>query len=204
MSLSEAHQRLLLSLALDSIKHGLAHGRPSRPDLDEYPAELQAQAATFVTLHINKKLRGCIGHLESQAPLALDVTNNAYAAAFQDPRFEPLQATELSGLSIHISILSQPEALPQLSEEALLAQLRPGIDGLILSETQRKATFLPSVWEQLPKPKDFLQALKRKAGIAQDQWPEQIRVSRYQTQSFGAKTQDIQELSNHAQQRLDS
>lgn len=184
-------QAQLLGLALQSIRHGMDYGRAFKPSLNQYPAELQAKAATFVTLHLNHRLRGCIGHLEAAAPLVTDIANNAFAAAFEDPRFQPLKAQEFEGLAIHISILSQPEALSVATESALLAGLRPGIDGLILAEGQLRATFLPSVWEQLPDAQDFVRALKRKAGMPQDYWSDRILPFRYQTQSFGRPVTEI-------------
>jgi hypothetical protein len=87
-------------------------------------------------------------------------------------------------LHIHISVLSPPQPLAFESEQDLLAQLRPGVDGLILEERYARGTFLPSVWEQLPEPLDFLRHLKRKAGLPVDYWSTQLRVSRYTTESF--------------------
>lgn len=189
--MDKSQQRRLLQLALASIQHGLTHGNPLIPRLDEYPPKLQAQAATFVTLKIGKALRGCIGHLEPMAPLAVDVAKNAHAAAFEDPRFEPLKSDELARLDIDISILTPAEPMEVKSEAELLAQLRPGIDGLILEDSGHRATFLPSVWEQLPRPKDFVHALKRKANLPLEHWSAQMKVSRYQSHAFGAEVKDL-------------
>ncbi|WP_373510280.1 AmmeMemoRadiSam system protein A [Thiocapsa sp.] len=179
-------QRMLLSIAAQSIEHGLNHGRPLEPDPHDYPAALQAERATFVTLQIDGELRGCMGVLEAIRPLVIDVARNAYAAAFEDPRFPPLTRAELPRLDIHLSVLSPWEPLHFESESDLLGQIRPGIDGLILEDRGRRGTFLPSVWEQLPNPADFFEHLRHKAGLPSGYWSETLRVSRYSTESFGA------------------
>ena len=132
MSLTEENRQRLLQLARESIEHGLQTGRPLPVRLQDYPPELTEPRATFVTLEKNHQLRGCIGMLEAIQPLVQDIAENAFSAAFRDPRFPPLEAGELSDLSIHLSILSPAEELTFASQEDLLAQLRPGIDGLIL------------------------------------------------------------------------
>jgi uncharacterized protein len=185
MNFSAEDRASLLDLARRSIAHGLDHGAPLRVDPDDYPESLRTERAAFVTLHRHGELRGCIGHLEACQPLVQDVAENAYAAAFRDPRFPPLSRQEWAGLAVHISVLTPPEPMTFGSEADLLAQLRPGIDGLILSEGSARGTFLPSVWESLPQPRDFLKHLKRKAGLPADHWSERIRVARYTTESFG-------------------
>jgi AmmeMemoRadiSam system protein A len=179
-------QLILLQIAYLSIRSGLDTRRPATTSVDSYPARLSARRASFVTLHAGEKLRGCIGSLEPHASLAEDISRNAYAAAFRDPRFQPLQAGELVTLSLQISILSAPEMLDFDSEESLLANVRPGVDGLILQEHAFRSTFLPSVWESLQEPERFLGHLKLKAGLAADYWSESIRVWRYTTETFAA------------------
>ncbi len=129
-------------------------------------------------------MRGCIGSLEARRPLVEDIAHNAHAAAFHDPRFPPLSPAELADLTIHIAILQPAEALAFHSEAELLAQLRPGIDGLILQDGAHRATFLPAVWEGLPEPRQFLNELKRKAGLRMDYWSDSIQAWRYTTESF--------------------
>ncbi|MDX1593571.1 MAG: AmmeMemoRadiSam system protein A [Gammaproteobacteria bacterium] len=178
-------RRELLALARASIAHGLAHGEPLRPDPEGYPEILLARRACFVTLHLDGLLRGCIGSLEARRPLVEDVAGNAYAAAFRDPRFPPVTEDEAPRLELEISVLSPPEPMRCGSEAELLAQLRPGVDGLVLADLGRSGTFLPSVWEQLPEPRDFLAHLKRKAGLPADYWSASLTVSRYTTERFG-------------------
>lgn len=185
MSLNKEYRQRLLDLAKSSIQHGLQTGRPLKINLEDYPEELTELRATFVTLEINHQLRGCIGMLEAVRPLTEDIAENAFSAAFKDPRFPPLEARELDKLDIHLSILTPAEPLSFSSEQDLLSKMQPGIDGLILEEGPRRGTFLPSVWESLPEPKQFLRHLKQKAGLPPDYWSKSIRIYRYQAEIIG-------------------
>ncbi len=178
-SLSAEHQSYLLNLARESIRHGILHGRPLPVNLENLQAELKEKRATFVTLKKYGELRGCIGMLEAIRPLAEDIACNAYAAAFQDPRFPPVEPWELDQLEIHLSLLTPAEPMQFRSEQDLLSQLHPGVDGLILVEGHRRGTFLPSVWEQIPEPKHFLEHLKLKAGLPAAYWSNSLRCFRY-------------------------
>ncbi len=184
MMLSDKHRKILKEIAFESIKHGLEHGCPLSLNLSGLDEKLIQPRATFVTLEKNTRLRGCIGLLEAQRPLAQDIAENSFAAAFSDPRFPPLTEDELKDLSIHLSILSPPEPITCFSETELLKQLRPGIDGLILEDGRHRATFLPSVWESLPNPSDFIRHLKLKAGLPENEWSATLRAYRYTTESF--------------------
>ena len=184
MSLTKSQQTVLLNLARESIVHGLKTGKPLKINLDEYAPELTVPRATFVTLERRQQLRGCIGMLEAVRPLAEDVAENAFAAAFCDRRFLPLADDELADLELHISILSPAEEMTFGSESELIAQLRPNIDGLIIKEGGHRATFLPSVWESLSVPKQFLQQLKLKAGLPASYWSDTFRAYRYTTESI--------------------
>lgn len=184
MSLTRDQQRQLLELAKNSIQHGLRTGKPLAVNPSDYAKELAEPRATFVTLHINHQLRGCIGMLKASRPLVEDVCENAFAAAFKDHRFPPLEESEFGSLEIHISILTPAEPMTFESEQDVLAQIQPGIDGLILQEGHRRGTFLPSVWKSLPNPRDFLRQLKQKAGLPTDYWSDRILISRYRTVEF--------------------
>ncbi|OIQ80875.1 hypothetical protein GALL_373720 [mine drainage metagenome] len=150
------------------------------------PAEawLAEPGATFVTLTQHGNLRGCIGSLEAYRPLLQDVRANALAAAFRDPRFEPLLKTEFARTSVEISLLSPVQAMTFDSEQDALAQLRPGIDGVVFEYANHRSTFLPQVWEQLPTPEAFMAQLKRKAGLAGDFWAPEVRLSRYTVEKW--------------------
>ena len=142
-------------------------------------AWLREPGATFVTLKHGGALRGCIGTLQPHRPLLQDVKSNAVAAALHDSRFAPLSAPELAELRVEVSLLSAPSAIAARSEDDLLSQLRPGVDGVTLHWGAHRGTFLPQVWEQLPEPREFLSHLKRKAGLPPGFWHEQLRVERY-------------------------
>jgi hypothetical protein len=182
--LDPATQQTLLELARASIRHGLTHHRPLAVDPAAYPPALRAERAAFVTLNRGGRLRGCIGHLEACQPLVQDVAENAYAAAFRDPRFPPLTPDEFEEIAIHVSVLTVPEPLEIASEDDLITRLRPGVDGLILEDGLHRGTFLPAVWDSLPRPAQFVGQLKLKAGLPLGYWSDRIRVSRYTTESF--------------------
>jgi hypothetical protein len=135
--------------------------------------------ASFVTLEKYEQLRGCIGSLTASRALSVDISANAMAACLHDPRFPPLQADELPGLSVSISILSIPVSIDCDSESELAAMLVPGRDGLILQYGTQRATYLPSVWEQLPDATRFVAELKRKAGFAESFWHKELKAHRY-------------------------
>jgi AmmeMemoRadiSam system protein A len=177
--LNAEQKRLVLDTATESIRHGVEHGKALPVNVADYPPALRVPRATFVTLTLAGELRGCIGMLEAVRPLITDVSENAYAAAFRDPRFAPVSTDEVDRLQIHVSILSESEPLAFSSEESLIAQLRPGVDGLILEAGRHRGTFLPSVWESLPEPHEFLRHLKLKAGLPIDYWSDSVAVSRY-------------------------
>ncbi len=181
---NQQQRQLLLQLATDSIACGLHYSKPLSINLQDYETELRQHRACFVTLHQHQQLRGCIGSLEAQRSLVQDVTENAYAAAFRDPRFNRLQDAEFDTISISISVLTPSTRIDFTSEKDLLDKIRPGVDGLILEETYHRGTFLPSVWEQLPDSVQFLQHLKLKAGLTADYWSKNIKISRYETESF--------------------
>lgn len=170
----------LLRLARNAI--GESFGVAPQP-VAERP-EWRQPGASFVTLTRHGELRGCIGSLEAWRPLAEDVAANARAAAFRDPRFTPLTAGELAGIRVEVSLLTPAQPLPWRDEAEALAQLRPGIDGVILIAGRHRATFLPQVWEQLPNPADFLAHLKRKAGLAADYWGSDLRLERYTVEKW--------------------
>jgi AmmeMemoRadiSam system protein A len=139
----------------------------------------QEPGAGFVTLTLNGQLRGCIGSLEAHRPLLHDIEANAHAAAFQDHRFQPLTAGEWALTSVQVSLLSPLQAMHFENEAHAMAQLRPGVDGVVLTYETHRSTFLPQVWEQLPAPESFLSQLKIKAGLPADFWAPQVQLFRY-------------------------
>lgn len=182
-SLEPQERATLLDTAQRSIARGIETGEPLVPNPGRHSAALRAPRATFVTLKRRGVLRGCMGTLEAVRPLVVDVARNAFAAAFRDPRFPPVAAEELANVDLHISVLSVPEPLEFSSRADLIAQLRPGVDGLTLEDAGRRSTFLPAVWQELPDPRDFLRELKRKAGLALDGESPSLRAWRYTAES---------------------
>ena len=122
-------------------------------------------------------------HFESASPQR---RRPSRAAAFRDPRFSHVTQEELGQLEYHVSILSKPVPIRFTSEADLLAQIRPGVDGLILHEGPKKGTLLPAVWDHLHDPVEFLAQLKLKAGLPRDYWSSTVRVERYTAQSVHA------------------
>ena len=179
MWLTDAEQQGLLVLARAAITHGLQHSNIIHIDWTQQPAAYHTPRASFVTLQRHGELRGCIGHLEAVQAVGQDVVENAFRAAFRDPRFPPLTTAEYADIHVHISLLTPAEAMQFTSEQDLIAQLQPGEDGLILAYHGHRATFLPSVWEILPQANQFLGHLKLKAGLAADFWSPQLQVWRY-------------------------
>jgi hypothetical protein len=140
--------------------------------------------ATFVTLHLQGALRGCVGTLEAWRPLGEDVAANACAAAFHDARFAPLARSEFPGIDLEVSLLSALDPIPCRDQDDLLDRLRPGVDGLVLAWGGRRSVFLPQVWEQLPNPAEFLAHLKLKAGWSRTFWDEDLLAARFSVAAF--------------------
>jgi AmmeMemoRadiSam system protein A len=183
--LTEAEKRILLQLAREALERGV--NRQSLPRLDQTnltPA-LRAQGASFITLTKHGQLRGCVGALEPYQPLVDDVREHAIAAALQDYRFPPVQPNELPKIEIEVSRLTIPTPLDYTSSEDLLARLHPGLDGVLLRDGSRRATFLPQVWEQIPDKVEFLSQLCAKMGAARDLWRRKhLEVLIYQVEEF--------------------
>jgi len=180
---STALRQQIIQLARQSIIHGLTRKSSFNIELSAYSERLKLEGASFITININGQLRGCIGSLEAHRPLLLDIAHNAQAAAFKDPRFPSLTIEEFQNIEIHASILSTPQALGIMSFDELLETIRPGIDGIILEENGRRATYLPSVWKQLPSAPDFIRSLRQKAGLRTDSW-QNCKIERYTTEEF--------------------
>ena len=190
-TLLETHGDLLLSLAKGSIDFTLKENAPANVHLQHLAPELAENGACFVTLRRHKQLRGCIGSPEAWRPLATDVVANANRAAFHDPRFASLQQNEVEGLGLHISVLSPPEPFEFSDEADFYAKLKAGVDGLSIEDSGQRALFLPSVWEQLPDPHDFIRHLKIKAGLSPENWSDTLKAQRFIAAGTGADWADI-------------
>ena len=178
--MTEGRGAVLLAIARGSIERGadagagVARGHPW----------LLEPGASFVTLKLEGELRGCIGSIDPRRPLGEDVARNAHAAAYRDPRFPPVSEGEVALLAVEVSVLSPREPLRVLTEGEALERLRPGVDGVALEYGDASATFLPQVWESLPHPGAFLEALRRKAGLPARFWHPDVRLSRYTVEKF--------------------
>ena len=178
--MTEERAKLLLRIARSSIAQAL--GR--QHEVVESAPWLQESAATFVTLTRHGQLRGCIGSLQAHRTLLADVQANAVAAALHDPRFAPLSLHELDDTQVEVSVLSALQPVQFSSEAEALVQLRPGVDGVVLEYGRCRATFLPQVWEQLPKVTDFMAQLKLKAGLPKEFWAPEVRLQRYTVSKY--------------------
>ena len=178
-------RRRLRTIASASIACGLDSGKPRLPAVEPLPPLLSAPGASFVTLRRRDgTLRGCIGRLEAYRPLAIDVADNAFGAAFRDTRFQPLTPAEWIDCTVKIAVLGVPQPMDASDEQALLERLEPGRDGLILEDGGRRGTFLPGVWDQVGGPRAFVHQLKRKIGWSADHWSPTMQAWRYTVESF--------------------
>lgn len=178
-------RNVLLHLAREAMEHGVRGEK--LPALDEatLPPKLREDGASFVTLSVRGQLRGCIGALEPYQSLAQDVCEHAVAAALEDPRFPPVSERELNGIQIEVSRLTRPVPLEYKDASDLLSKLRPHVDGVILRDSFRRATFLPQVWEKIPDPAEFLSNLCYKMGVSPDAWrTHHFQVLTYQVEEF--------------------
>ncbi len=183
--LTAEEKQTLLRLAREALREGVAgHAIPAL-DPGKLTLTLRADGAAFVTLTIGGRLRGCIGALEPYQPLARDVQEHAVAAALEDPRFPPVTRQEVDAIEIEISRLTFPKDLSYGDPDDLMSRLRPHVDGVILRDGFRRATFLPQVWDTIPDKADFLDNLCYKMGEAPDTWRRRhLDVQVYQVEEF--------------------
>ena len=182
--LSDALRRRLHAIARASLEQGVRTGQPFAVELSAEAEVLCEPRGCFVTLRKGERLRGCLGSLEAAGPLASEVARLAYAAARDDPRFNPVESDELAGIDLKLSVLGVPELVAVSSEQELLDTLRPGLDGVILSEGHRRSTFLPEVWGSMKSGREFLEQLRLKASLPANYWSDTLRIERYTTESF--------------------
>lgn len=182
--LSEVERVCLSGVARRSVESGLRGDGPLEIEPSGQPPPLQELRGAFITLRLADELRGCVGVVEPRLPLVCCVAHCAHSAAFDDPRFGPLERHELSELGFLLSVLSPLEPIAVDSRADLVAQLRPGRDGLLLRQGYRQATFLPSVWETVEAPGEFVAALERKCGLTATDWLRPVECLRYQTEEW--------------------
>lgn len=184
LGISDAERgRLLLAIARATLAEELGLQTSALPE----PAWLAEPCACFVTLKKGELLRGCVGSMQAYRSLLEDLRGNSRAAAFSDPRFSPLKPAGLDELTIEVSLLSPLSPVSFDSEEDLLRQLRPRVDGLLLEFEGHRGTFLPAVWSSIPVPGLFLAKLKAKASLPEDFWSPEIQLKRYTTRSWSER-----------------
>lgn len=154
--------------------------------VEEYPF-LEKEGACFVTLHTHKDLRGCIGSIIAHKTLLEDLLDNAYSAAFHDPRFSPLKIEELKNLHLEVSLLTSPEQIEYQEYQDLLSIIEPKKDGLIINYNGFQGTFLPQVWEQLPTTELFLEHLSYKANLTPSVYLKHPKMYRYRVEAIEEK-----------------
>lgn len=178
IELTNTEQELAINLVWQVLTQAVKEQVYIKP-VAPYSNALLLPCACFVTLYVQGELRGCIGTMQSDRPLWENICKYSYSSAFEDHRFERLSADELAHLSFQISILSTLEPMENNGEAHLLEELKPNVDGLVLEYQRHNALFLPSVWEALPKPYNFVGKLKLKAGLAEDFWHSDIKLFKF-------------------------
>jgi len=183
--LKKPEQEILLKIAREALVNAVHYEPLPEIMFSKLPNSLQEDGASFVTLTINDRLRGCIGTLEAYQPLAKDVQEHAVAAGMQDSRFPNVQPEELPSINIEISILTPKNPVSYSDAQDLLNKIQHGIDGVVLQDGFRKATFLPQVWEKIPDPNKFLTQLCMKMGASGDLWRKKpLQIYKYQVEEF--------------------
>ncbi len=179
MEISLEEKKLLLETARNAIISFFTGEQLKAPDYIEYPV-LKTHAGVFVTLTENKKLRGCIGYIISDRPLFDTVCDAAIQASQGDPRFEPVDLSEVKNLSIEISVLSEPFPLNSYDE------IEIGKHGLILEEKGRRGLLLPQVpVEHRMNKEQYLDAICMKTGFRSDYWRDkQLKLSGFTATVF--------------------
>ena len=190
-SLSPEELDALFALADLGVRAGLAGHPAPRVDPATLAPALRQPAGAFVTLEVAGDLNGCIGSIVPEAPLGVAVPRLAWAAAFDDPRLPPLTAAEYPSLEIKLSLIGPLEPVHAGSEAELAANLRPGVDGVLIRHGTANATFLPAVWHKVPDALSFLRHLEAKAGLRPGHWPPGMQAWRYTTSDHRRKAVDI-------------
>lgn len=178
--LPELDGDFLLKIARETIEKFVRNEKMKRPA--NYPDVLGEKRGVFCTIKNKKGLRGCIGIPYPVMPL-LDATLSAAASACEDPRFPRLAASELGGIKIEISVLTEPELI---KEHVKKGNIKIGVDGLIIQHDHCSGFLLPQVAvEQEWNVEEFLEHLCLKAGLPHDMWKDRnAKIYKFQAQVF--------------------
>ncbi len=183
--LTQTEKEILLKYAREALEVGVQGGKLSSINMEKLPERLREIGASFVTLTIGGYLRGCIGTLEASQPLIDDVREHTLAAAFNDYRFPPVRPEEVDQINIEISYLTPPIPLDYRDSNDLVNRLHPGIDGVVIRDGIRRATFLPQVWQKISDPEEFLSMLCRKMGVDANSWrTKKLEILVYKVEEF--------------------
>lgn len=178
IKLAKSEQEELRGLVSQVLQHGVKQGTFVLPSAPKAKALFEV-AACFVTLYSAGELRGCVGTYTAEKPLWHGACRYSYCSAFEDERFSPLEQSELATLTFEISVLSELVSIGNKGEAALIAELRPNVDGLILQDKNHSAVFLPTVWQSLKTPQEFVSALKSKGRWPASYWSDEIEIFRF-------------------------
>lgn len=175
--IAQADQQRLLTLARRALE---ARVRREPPPPSELDGVLGRPCGAFVTIHCRGELRGCLGRIEAQTPLAETVLHLAASVADSDPRFEPVAVLELAEIAIEISVLTPEREVESITEIAL------GRHGVIVEQGRRRGLLLPQVaaeygWDR----ETFVSHTCRKASLAPDAWRRGARIFVFEAQVFG-------------------
>jgi AmmeMemoRadiSam system protein A len=164
--LTESEKGILLEVARGAIAATLNNTKAK--EHAELTQRLRSPSGAFVTLHLDGELRGCIGYIESRAPLVEVVAEVAVKAAFEDPRFDPLTTKEFKKVGIEVSVLSPLLQMESVDESVI------GVHGLLIELKGRRGLLLPQVaTEHHLGRTEFLEATARKAGLPASAWRDE-------------------------------
>jgi AmmeMemoRadiSam system protein A len=185
-NLTQEEKIFLLSLARKTISLKIENKDSSQAQ--NFSETLKQLAGVFVTLNINDQLRGCIGYVEGIKPIQAAVEEMAIAAAFNDPRFPPLEKEEMQDLAIEVSVLSPLEILDDINT------IEVGKHGLIIESGLHRGLLLPQVaveynWNNI----SFLEHTCQKAGLSADAWKDETT----KIQVFSAEIFSESDLDPH-------
>jgi uncharacterized protein len=182
--MTESEKLTALRLARNAIESELLRSPLGRKD--QLTPLFSEEGAVFVTIKTKEgALRGCVGSLIAHRSLYDDIIENSLSSAFKDPRFPPLNITELPFIKIEISLLKTPSELNYSGADDLLNKIVPNEDGLIIKYEDAQATFLPSVWEEISQKEEFISRLCQKAGLEADFWKSgKLEIYVYKAEKF--------------------
>ncbi len=164
----------LVRLAREAVENYVLKGQTISPP-EELTPEMKEQAGVFVSIKKKGQLRGCIGtYMPSTENVATEIIQNAISAATRDPRFLPVEPSELDDLEYSVDILTRPERVTDLSE------LDPKRYGIIVVSGERRGLLLPDL-EGVNTVDEQIGIASMKAGISMDEEKEIYRfeVKRY-------------------------